>query len=40
MEFVVLVLATALCILSAVTVWQNVMLWQLKQELDENLPPF
>jgi low affinity Fe/Cu permease len=40
MEFIILVLATALCVLTSVVVIQNVMLWQLKKELDENLPPF
>ena len=40
MEFIILVLTAALIGLTAVVVIQNVMLWQLKKELDENLPPF
>lgn len=40
MEFVILVLATALVIFTAVVVIQNVMLYELRKELEENLPPF
>jgi hypothetical protein len=40
MEFIILVLTATLIALTAVVVIQNVMLWQLKKELDENLPPF
>jgi len=40
MEFVILVLATALVIFTGVVVIQNVMLYELRKELEENLPPF
>lgn len=40
MEFIILALTTALIILTAVVVWQNVMLYEMKKELDANLPPF
>jgi low affinity Fe/Cu permease len=40
MEIVILVLATALIIFTAVVVIQNVMLYELRKELEENLPPF
>lgn len=40
MEIVILFLTTALIIFTAVVVIQNVMLYELRKELEENLPPF